>query len=116
MTVNKIMELARFEFRRYGFRCDTPILSRASESIVATFELEPAAGQASFSQVSVACYVRIWDKTQNVGWEYDIPVNDKISIELGVRYDHHFGSNGICRAYILSVDSLFGEWKLRAAA
>jgi hypothetical protein len=95
MTIRELTEMARFEFRRYGFRADGGTIRKKGEMVDVDFDPEPPTGQAAFSQSSVLPYLRIWRKLDVLGlllMDYDIvdPV-----VELGISYEHYGkGSNG----------------------
>tara|TARA_R110000868_G_scaffold204124_1_gene452148 strand:- start:1695 stop:2054 length:360 start_codon:yes stop_codon:yes gene_type:complete len=119
MKLNEIIELARFEFRRYGFRADGATIvqnGRLRKEVVVEFATEPATGQAAFSQAGVTSHLRIWHENNGdiSRFDVEIPVTE---VELGVSYTHHNGGrNGISRRYILAFDAFGGAPALRAAA
>jgi hypothetical protein len=117
MTLQAIIELVRFEFRRYGFRADGATIETHSSTVSVDFEREPATGMSAFSQDSVTPYLRIWHEIEGeIALETEIPIPGRSVIELGVGYSHHgSGSNGITRRYSLTVDAFGPHATLRPA-
>lgn len=95
MDSKGILEAARIEFRRFGFRCDGGVLSKQQDDYrLYSFDTEAATGMAAFSQYTVTPYVRIWDSSGRSG---------DVLIELGVSYTHfQSGSNGWSATYSAS--------------
>lgn len=97
MTSETILEAARIEFRRFGFRCDGGNLSRQQdENSLYTFDTEAATGMAAFSQYTVTPYVRIWNTSG---------ISGDVRLDLGVSYTHFgSGSNGWSATYTASLN------------
>ncbi len=114
-TVGDAIELVRFELRRYGFRADGGTISKSRDGqIVAEFEVEPATGQAAFSQDSVKSHLRIWVKELAAASGSVIPLEKPCCIDVSVGYTHcgNSGRNGWSARYELSRESFSDSAKL----
>jgi hypothetical protein len=108
ITLQAITKLARFEFRRFGFRADGQNVEyRTTTSTIIEFNAEPATGQAAFSQNRVNTYVRLWGNPKNNEIVTEEP---ELVVDLGVSYTHvNSGSNGYTVRYLIKKESSFGD-------
>jgi hypothetical protein len=109
MTIRELTELARFEFRRYGFRADGGIIYGKTDRVDVDFTPEPSTRQAAFSQSSVTPRFGIWHQNNgDATWDSAIKPTDSV-VDLGVSYKHYgTGSNGYVVRYEL-VQHPFGD-------
>jgi hypothetical protein len=104
LRIQEVIELVRFEFRRYGFRADGPGEIKAKESSIrCEFEAEPATGQAAFTQYKIVPHFRIWVGAETADAQGVLKTDEeRISLDLSVSYEHvNGGSNGLDVRYEL---------------
>ncbi len=60
LKIADIIEMVRFEFRRYGFRADGGQVVRNTNGLQVEFDQEPATGHAAFTQEIVYPRFHLW--------------------------------------------------------
>lgn len=117
-TIQEVIELARFEFRRYGFRADGGKSDKVHETVRITFDQEPATGQAAFTQYTVTPYVRIWCDAHDEDGQYVVKSDaEEIGLDLCVSYVHvSGGGNGFNVPYTLKLTHFDGATLRRTSA
>jgi hypothetical protein len=110
VTIYDVLELVRFEFRRYGFRADGGKITRNTNGLHVEFCTEPATGQAAFTQDAVEPYFILWVSDLSMDLAAVIPPPDKVWVlDVGVSYTHFGdGRNGHSARYTI-IQPPFGD-------
>ena len=115
INIRDIVELARFEFRRYGFRADggrvetVTARGESGSGLKCGFDAEPATGQAAFSQYRVIPHFRIWGVSNAESPDFLKVDAERLPLDLSVSYEHiDSGSNGYSARYELR-SRVFGD-------
>jgi len=99
MTIKELIEIVRFELRRYNFLVEGPISIQRN---VIWFSKEPSTCQASFSQDWVQPYIKSFC-TEDISEDFVLD-RENWHFRIGVRYGHVAGEeNGYEIQYRLEI-------------